>query len=186
MTFSDKGIQKVLASHFVLGWENTKDDASAGASFAHSPKDPSPSCVKGNGEHNIQILICTPDGKMLDVIAGYVSPEEFRLELEWALALGRSLAKAQNGETAVREAHEAAVNKIDAVKDDGQDPFAKFGRMLDRRAHEWLAAHPLHPAIEFDPVAIVGEGQSFFGASKGATPKDKLGGVPNVPKGSGK
>ena len=131
------------------------------------------------------MLICTPEGRLLDVVVGYVSPTEFTGKLQWAMDLGASLAKSHDPEGSVRKAHEEAGKKLDEAKEDPKDPFAKFGRMLDGKSHSYVAAHPLQPAGEFDPVAIVGNGQSFFGSSRGGTPKERLGTPPVLPEGFG-
>jgi hypothetical protein len=168
-------VQRLLNGRFACSWENTAGDASCGASFAHSPKDPPPSCLRGNGEHNIQTLFATREGELVHVVAGYVSGEELRREAEFALEILAKLEKAHgHGRTSiVRAAHEERLAAIEKEESDGE--FAGFAKSRRLQDHRYAAEHALMPLTEFRAEELVGKGSSFFGSSSGGTPDRRLG-----------
>jgi hypothetical protein len=94
VSFSSAKVRRLLNDRFVSCRLNTEGEPSAGESFAHAPKDPPGPCLRGNGEHNIQILTLTPDGELLHVLAGFVGPDELAAELEFALATYKAQSEA--------------------------------------------------------------------------------------------
>jgi hypothetical protein len=86
VTFAAPPVKQLLTDSFACAVINTTGDPSAGASFSHSPKDPPGPCLRGNGEHNVQILVLTPAGELFHVISGYIGPEDLQQELTFALA----------------------------------------------------------------------------------------------------
>lgn len=182
MTFSDTKVRKLLRTRFVCGWENTEGDKSAGASFAHAPGTPAGTCIRGNGEHNIQMLLLTPDGRLLGVLAGYIAPEDLVQELEFALSVQASLADEGRmaPEDRVVAAHREFLDALAArEKGGGGDrdarPLADWERRRTRADHRFSMKHALMDAADFRPTALVGNATTFFGSSSGGKPEGTIG-----------
>src|SRR4029077_251243 len=79
----DKTIGKILNDKFVCAWKNIEGESTCGGSYAHEPTDKPGQCMPGDGEHNTQFCVFTPDGKLLDVLAGYQMPAYLAAELNW-------------------------------------------------------------------------------------------------------
>ena len=87
VTFADQALRKLLRKDYVATFTNTEGEANAGGSFAHDPSDPAGSCIRGNGEHNVQLLMATPDGKLLNVTSGFIDAKALIEELTFARSL---------------------------------------------------------------------------------------------------
>lgn len=181
MTLSDKRIQRLLDRDFVTTWSNTADDAAAGSSFAHPPGDPPPQCLRGNGEHNLQILVLTADLELLDAIAGFIEPDALLAELEFALRLAKDVAQApqQRRADVVTTAHERFAEAIDPAQFTGL--FGTFERSRVEQDHRFTASHPLLPATSFRIEDLVGSATTFFGSSSGTAPGGTLGNPGAIP-----
>ena len=175
MTFSNSKVRDLLNKRFTCTWINTEGDPNAGASFAHAPKDPAPTCIRGNGEHNIQILVMTPEREIFHVLAGYIEPDDLRRERNFALKLFKRLAKCEKSERAdrVTSAYEDRIKELKNEKFDG--PLGKWERRRARDDYRFVAKHPLLAVDKFYPEMLVGNGKSFFGSSNGKPPKKKIG-----------
>ena len=179
MTFSDTKVKKMLASKFVLAWTNTEGDRNAGASFAHAPGTPAGTCIRGNGEHNIQMLLLTPEGRLLGVLAGYIAPKDLVEELEFTLSVHDSLddegrmAPEDRVAAAHRDFLAAHAKRRDAEGD--ARPLADWERRRTRADHAFAMKHPLLDAADFRPEALVGNGTTFFGSSAGGKPDRTIG-----------
>ncbi len=176
VTFADPSIRKILKRNFECTYLNTKGDSSAGGSFAHDPKDAAPQCSRGNGEHNVQMLMLTNDGRLLDIMAGYVGAKDLAKRLQFALKLFRD----KNGVTkeGVAAAHRAAHKKHAAEEFKG--PLASFTKRRLLRDHRFVEKRPLLPVDSFRATDLVGNAKAFFGARNGtakATATDHIGDV---------
>jgi hypothetical protein len=175
VSLSDPQVKRLLNTRFVCAWENTEGQPAAGASFAHSPRDPAPSCVRGNGEHNVQLLFLTPQGEIFHVLAGYVSPKDLQEELKFALSTFDALAKAptDSREGVVTRAHDDMVKQLEKRSFSG--PLGDWERRRAVADHRFAGQHPLLAVDSFGPEMLVGNGQSFFGSSSGGTPSSLIG-----------
>jgi hypothetical protein len=93
VSFSSPAVQKILNRDFEAAYLNIEADSNSGVSFAHGPKDPPGQCIRGNGEHNVQVLLLTPAGEIFSTLSGYLGPDELEAELEFALATFSSLTR---------------------------------------------------------------------------------------------
>lgn len=182
MTLSDPSVQKLLKRRFVCARLDTADDPVSGESFAHPPEDPPPSCIRGNGEHNVQILILTPDGKLLSALAGFVGADELVRELKRGLELADRVRglDAERAAEAVRRSHDEFLAEFERQEDpDESDPFggffAKFERDRVVSDHRFSAENALLDAAEFTTARMVGNARTFFGSSTGRVPPERLG-----------
>lgn len=175
MSFSNKDVQESLKKNFVCVVENTAGDEVAGSSYAHSPKDPPPTCIRGNGEHNLQMLFLTPKGELLHGVAGFVEPRDLLDEIAFGAEVARLVAKQNTADRAdvVRYRHEKALEAL--AKEPIKGAFARFE--IDRQTddHRFFIAHPLMSIANFRPEMMVGNAKTFFGSSQGTPPKKKIG-----------
>jgi hypothetical protein len=88
----DSDVQKALGDRFVCTWKNIENDSICGASYAHDPAEKPGFCAPGEGEHNTQACVFTSDGFLLDVMAGYQTPEALADEMKWVLDKPRAIA----------------------------------------------------------------------------------------------
>ena len=96
----------MLKRDFVCQLINTIGDPTSGASVGHAPRDAAGLCTRGIGKQNVQCLFLTPGGEIFHAASGYRGPEDLRSELEFALALYRSVRKQPNSASQlVRDAH---------------------------------------------------------------------------------
>jgi len=183
VTLSDRKIRKQLGRKFVCTWGNVEGNPNAGSSFAHKPSDPPSSCIRGNGEHNIQILFLTPEGELMSALAGYLSPKELHQELDQVLDLWKQLgelpAKSREvdviayREKLVRDHHRRFLADFEKQKLEGR--FASFVKSRVVKDHEFSAKHALMDARTFRPEAMVGNAKTFFGGSTGGTKPGRIG-----------
>lgn len=175
MSFSDKKVKRLLSKRFVLAWMDLEGQRIAGASYAHPPSDPPPTCIRGNGEHNVQILTLTPQGEIFHVLSGYIAPEDLVEELELALDLIENLDRTseETVEETLAARHRAFAEELE------QREFAGFlGDWEKRRAvddHLFAARHPLLPVESFKAEMLVGNATTFFGSFQGSKPKGRIG-----------
>lgn len=176
MTLSNDEVRQVLNDQFICAWFNIKDDPAAGMSFSHPPGDQAMDLLRGLGEHNNQILMVTPNGKILNALAGYIGPSDLLEELHFGVNLLAKVNKASEGnrESEVTKAHKTFAEQFEVKKPANNGFFgmpdfgAGFMQTGSKRAasdHRWTAAHPLMPAKNFTTGGMVGNGKSFFAAS---------------------
>ena len=96
MSLSNAKVNRLLNDKFVCAYVNTQGDPNSGESFSHRPRDPVGPCLRGNGEHNVQMITMSPAGEIIHVLSGYVGPEELLAELQFAEATWRELAKIED------------------------------------------------------------------------------------------
>ncbi len=181
VTFSEGKVRKALRRDFRMAWRNLEGEKSAGASFAHEPDDPAGSCLRGVGEHNVQILFTTPKGELLHAVAGFVSAEDLLAEAALAADLSEKLAKIES-ETARRRMVEYAQRKAAAAdrkaEAEEDDLFADLRRHRLVKDHEFCRLRALMDARDFRPTDMVGNAQTFFGSSGGQRPGERIGEMP--------
>jgi hypothetical protein len=188
VSLSNDEVQRVLNDQFICTWVNIKDDPAAGASFAHPPNDQAVELARGLGEHNNQILMLTPNGKIVNALAGFIGPADLLEELQFSVNLLGKLDKASDSkkEAEVTKAHKAVVERFETKKPSNQgffgmmEQFGNFGMMqigATRAAsdHRWTASHPLMPVRSFTTGGMVGNGKSVFVSSVNGTPKEGIG-----------
>lgn len=164
-------------------------------SFSHTPREPAGPCLRGNGEHNIQLLTLTPQGEILHVLAGYVGPEELTVELKFASDTYRKLATIEDAEQRrefVADQHRRFLETIDERKFEdssvlpanaeraiakfqeaaasfsrvaGQVPGMTFGRQRATADHRFAIEHPLLDVSKFRSEKLVGKATTFFGST---------------------
>jgi hypothetical protein len=106
VTFSTPEIQNAIARHFIALNSNISGDPTAGASINHAPGDAPGSCIRGNGQQNVQVIFLTPDLKILHAATGYLDPNDLYEEMQFAAQLFEKLKSSpQSAEELVREAH---------------------------------------------------------------------------------
>lgn len=195
MSLSDDRVRECLRQDFECAWFNIKGESNSGASFSHTPRDPAGPCLRGNGEHNIQLLTLTPQGEIFHVLAGYVGPEELAAELKFAADTYRELAKIEDpkprrefvaGEhrrfletmnertfedSAVLPANaERTIAKFQEAAASfsgvaGQVPGMTFGRQRAAADHRFAIEHPLLDVSKFRSEMLVGRAVTFFGST---------------------
>lgn len=195
MSLSNDRVNRLLNDKFVCAYVNTRGDPNAGESFSHRPRDPVGPCLRGNGEHNVQMITMSPQGEILHVLSGYVGPEELLAELEFAETTWRKLA-ALDDEAARRKLliaeHEKFARDLESRDFDADDSivpnFSKGFRNMQKQMagalgpemrrsaagftgeraaldHEFVVSHPLLPYRDYRSEELVGEAQSFFGSA---------------------
>jgi hypothetical protein len=196
-------VRRLLEVDFVCTRIDTTGDPTAGGSFFHAPDDPPGQCLRGNGEHNVQMLFLTPRGEIFHALTGYVPPRELAAELKFALATFAELRGAGEHNTkvvAIENAHAGflreagfAQEEIDRADDplgglgelarngfaggNVTEAFKSFERQRMLHDHRWAMRHAMEPLSDFQPESLVGSGQSFFGSSSsGNVPPGLLGG----------
>lgn len=192
MSLSNAKVKKLLNDEFVCAYVNTEGDPNSGESFSHRPRDPVGPCLRGNGEHNVQMITMSPAGEIFHVLSGYVGPEELLAELKFAQATWHELAKVDDAaarKKLVATAHEKFARELeDRHFDEDESPLASgfremqkglqpaFGGEMEnltagftgRRAaldHAFVVKHPLLKYQEYRSEDLVGNAKSFFGST---------------------
>ncbi len=195
MSLSNAKVNRLLNDEFVCAYINTQGDPNSGESFSHRPRDPVGPCLRGNGEHNVQMITMSPAGEIFHVLSGYVGPEELLAELQFAQATWRELAKLDD--VAARKklliaAHEKFARELEDRRfDEDETPLAAgaagFRNMQKRlqpafgpemqslmagftgqRAaldHAFVMKHPLLSYQDYRSEDLVGNAKSFFGST---------------------
>lgn len=117
VSFSHAPLRRLLDSQFVCSWRNIEGDPNAGASFAHDPESNPGFCTRGNGNHNIQFLIMTPDERLVHAVSGFISGTDLQKELNWARETWKQVSRKPTEEeqrVALAEAHRARAEEIRA------------------------------------------------------------------------
>jgi hypothetical protein len=195
VSLSDDRVHECLRHDFECAWFNIKGESNSGASFSHAPRDPAGLCLRGNGEHNIQLLTLTPQGEIFHVLSGYVGPEELTAELEFAADTYRELAQIEDAKQRrefVTDQHRRFLETMDERKFEdpsilpanaertiakfqeaassfagvaGQIPGMNFGRQRATADHRFAIEHPLLDVSKFRSEMLVGKAATFFGST---------------------
>jgi hypothetical protein len=132
VSFSSEPVRRLIDEAFVCSVENSKGQASTGASFSHAPRDPAGPCLRGNGQQNVQLYFATPEGELFHVLSGFVGPEDLQRELEfalrshWAIANQESRQERKEALIAVHREFLKQQGHTDAEIDAAGDGFASL------------------------------------------------------------
>ncbi len=88
VTFSDDELQNRLPENFVLAWDNTEGMKGSGDSYRTKPGQDLPYRPRmASGYNNSQVIVLTPEGRVLNVYPGYWSPDFFKkaIQASWLL-----------------------------------------------------------------------------------------------------
>lgn len=169
----DKQVGKTLNEKFVCSWKNIEGESTCGSSYAHEPTDKPGVCSPGDGEHNTQICVFTSDGRLLDVMAGYQSPEFLKSQLEWVWK--NLLPIATNEKIADDVKKQMLQRQITALSGATKCHEAQIDL-------KYVHNHVLDPWTKFSITELVdgrGFGDHFFGrAGDKSTPGEGIGEVP--------
>ena len=172
-------MNRELKKRFVCARTDTTGDASAGGSFAHAPGDAEPTCIRGNGKQNVQMLFLTPQGEIFHVITGYIGAAELAADLVRVRALFAKIVAETDlarREKIVADAHRTRRDELSRKEFAG--PLAAFVKRRVLQEQTFVAKHPLLRVEEFRPEMLVGNGRSFFGSSRGKKPAGFIGRKP--------
>ncbi len=150
-------------------------EATAGSSFAHEPDSNPVTCLRGNGEHNVQMLMTTADGKLLNAIAGYASEKVLLEELALALDLDAKIngKKLRLQRRLVVAAHKKRLADVQQMEFEGVLGQLTEGRLVADR--KYCRDHALMDSRCFRTGDMVGNAATFFGSSNGNAPKGRIG-----------
>ena len=82
VVFSDPSIRKILDALFVCTWKDLERDPQSGSSPRVRPGDHGVPLPRGRGFSNLQMVVLTPDAKLIHLVAGTIDARD----LEWELA----------------------------------------------------------------------------------------------------
>jgi len=165
---------------------NIKDDPAAGSSLAHPPTDQAKDMLRGLGEHNNQILMTTPDGKIINALAGYIGPGDLVEEIQFAVVRLGALGKGSEAskKTMLAKAHWQFAEELDKRQApehlrSAAEFFGKVKRVGPKRGvddHQFVAQYPLLSVKSFTAALMVGNGSSSFASAVNGTPTEAIGG----------
>jgi hypothetical protein len=189
VSLSNEEVRQLLNDKFVCLWMNIKDDPAAGSSLAHPPTDQAKDMLRGLGEHNNQILMTTPDGKIINALAGYIGPEDLVEEIQFAVTNLAGLSKGSEAakKTALAKTHRKFADELDKRQAPEHlrsmaEVFGKVKRVGPQRGaddHRFTAQYALLPVKSFTTALMVGNGSSSFSSAVNGTPTETIGGNPS-------
>jgi hypothetical protein len=168
----DNGVQKVLGDRFVCTWKNIENDSICGASYAHDPAEKPGFCAPGEGEHNTQACVFTADGYLLDVMAGYQTPDALTEEMKWVLDKLRAVGN--NANLSVEDRKARISKEFEGTLRHNKTNNA----LLDTK---FMIRHAMDAWATFKADELVdgrGFGDHFFGRFDKDMPPKALGKVP--------
>jgi hypothetical protein len=165
VTFRD-GKVKAALKDFALAWTNIAGDATCGESFRHEPGEAAGDLLRGNGEHNMQVLLLTPRGEIAHILAGYCGPKDMLEELAFA-----KKAVAMTSEKLAALHAERAKELDPGTPTADMSPSTELGaswcgKHWRHRAHTYMSTHALLPVADYRAEDLVGRGKSFFGSRR--------------------
>lgn len=179
MTLSDRSVRRLLQRSFRCTWIHTGDDEAAGSSVAHEPGDAAGSCIRGNGEHNVQLLLLTPDGQVVSGLAGYLDAEAMVEELEFALDAWERARDEEEPAALLAELHQARAAELAKREWDG--PLGDWEKRRALSDHRWSARRALIDVEDFRIVDMVGNARTFFSTTRGGGDRPTIGGGQGQP-----
>lgn len=169
----DKNVASTLNGKFVCAWKNIDGETTCGGSFAHELTDKPGFCQPGDGEHNTQLCVFTPDGRLLDVMAGYQTPADLKAELEWAI---KEMAPIAMNDKIKGDVKKQCLQRTIGAR---MGSIKNFNTLSDQK---YLNNHVLDNWTEFSVKELIdgrGFGDHFFGRSgEKAAPSEGIGHVP--------
>ena len=170
----DKTVGKTVNEKYICAWKNIEGETTCGGSFAHEATDKAGFCSTGDGEHNTQICIFTPDGKLLDVMAGYQTPADLAAELNW---VWKELAPIAGNEKIKDDVKKGMLQR---TIDSRLTKTTNHTTMMDQK---YVREHILDSWTQFSVEELVkgrGFGDHFFGRyGEKAMPGEGIGNVPD-------
>jgi hypothetical protein len=173
VSLSDRGVKKLLNDQFICTWVNIADDPAAGSSHPHPCTDAANELARGLGEHNLQLLILTPDGRLLSAMAGYIGPAALLEELQFGRSQWETLQKTPEAERrrSLEKAHKEFARTLaerkggDGLVGQQEEFFGKLKMVGNQRGvadHEFSARKALLPVEKFTTALMVGNAKSAF------------------------
>lgn len=85
MTLADRKVREFLGTRAVIGWDNIEETAKyAGTSTRHQTGAPAKNINTCSGHRNVQMFVCSSDGRVLVCVPGYWQPEDLIAQFELA------------------------------------------------------------------------------------------------------
>ncbi|MBL8892018.1 MAG: hypothetical protein JNL67_18730 [Planctomycetaceae bacterium] len=175
VSFSQPQVQAVLSRDFVCFTTSTEGDPSAGESIRHRPSDNAGTCLRGNGQQNVQTLFLTPDGRIFHAVSGYIAPDDLLEELRFAQELFAVLQVTPQAdqEEKLKTAHRDRLTQLEFTPEqiDAVGPNIGLGMDLSAFVPSLNPGNPLIPqnprtapgnrpvAPPLDPMSIFARGQ---------------------------
>ncbi|MGI9515884.1 MAG: hypothetical protein ACR2NP_02460 [Pirellulaceae bacterium] len=112
VTFSTPQIQQAINKNFVALNTNIEGSDLAGESIKHHPDDEPGTCIRGNGQQNVQTIFLTPDLEVFHAATGYLDPEDLYEEMQFAAQLFSAMQNDPDTSAAlVRQAHQVRLKE---------------------------------------------------------------------------
>ncbi len=187
MSLSQDSVKQLVNDRFVAAWVNIKDDPAAGSSVRHPAGDKAADMARGLGEHNTQLLVLTPDGKIVNALAGYVGPADLLEELKFSLTQLETLRKTPEAQRSrvLAQAHKKFADEVAKRSPSGMEKvIGQLKTVGPQRAaadHRFVAEHPLLPVQSFTTALMVGNAKSAFVAEVNGDPALLNGLLPQLP-----
>jgi hypothetical protein len=165
-------VARELGKNYVCAWKNIDGEATCGGSFSHAIGDKPGECYPGDGEHNTQIAMFTPEGLLVDIMAGYQTPADLAGELHFAATKLAPIA--MNARLPLESRKSAMAREIQDRKKQAQ----MHNAVTDLN---YVEKHALIHWTEFkvdDLVKGRGFGDHFFGRYGKSMPGGGIGNVP--------
>ncbi len=159
-SLSDDMVASILRSEFVSTWKDISNEPGAAKAFLLDPDTPAFPLFRGVAPDNVQVLVLTPEGRILWAIGGYVGAAELAAELRlaWRLFEGvEASATPADAKGLVAAVHRAAADALagDAgpagfgLETTRQKGIRKSAQDRRRHDHRFVAEKPLLPVEEF-------------------------------------
>jgi hypothetical protein len=176
VSLSQDSVRQLIKERFVAAWINIKDDPAAGSSVRHPTTAQAADMARGLGEHNTQLLVLTPDGKIVDALAGHIGPKDLLEELKFGLTQLDALRKtsAANRSNVLARAHQQFADELAKRTPTPVEQFIgqvkAVGPLRGVADHRFVARHPLLPVQSFTTALMVGNAKSAFVAEVNGDP----------------
>lgn len=189
MSLSNQAVIRILSEDFVCGWRNIAgEEKYAGKSKNHEPSNPAVTTTNGAGSHNIQMLIVSPEQRVLHCLPGYWGTDALISELNFATRLFKlsrkpMRASARNDAFLLAHLNHACQHSVETI---AQSKLQGFDQSIERRkngdfvsqhagrelktvdqvVHERMAELPYLHLKDFSIATFANVGQKFYDAHK--------------------
>lgn len=182
VSLSQAEVKKLLNDKFVCTWVNIASDPAAGKSHPHACTDAARDLARGLGDHNVQTLILTADGRLLRALAGYFSPANLAEELKLARSHWDKPRKMPEPKSKqFREQAHTTYAQVLATRKHRQGlagmeaeflgQFKAVGNQRGALDHQFSAKNALMPAERFTTAMRVGNANSAFVSQVNGSPE---------------
>ncbi len=181
----DPKVRDYLKVNFRLAWVNLEGDPDAGESNRHGCGESAMKLSRGIGKSNVQMLVLTPEGRVLHAVSGYIGIKDLRWELEQALLTNKLASKARAGGKTVVASRQNAIQRamqrrpakerstfLGASHKRASKLLQPFTNRAVQGDRSFVREHPLMPIGLFQTRMLTGGGTNFFGYETG-TGNDK-------------